>query len=194
MHDSRKDGTSSRSGNSHSHSPRHLHSIESFATISHIWLSLSHFLVACVFFHNPAKGCKNGLRCLFCHFPHAPKKRVRLSKKKRAEAKMLHQESSMPLYSQSNSHTLLETLGSGQHGCQLQESNSTLANCSNGTGSIFLCQQQAAGLNRSDLSSRRNPPSLPLSFLKTYAKRNAYVPSKCLLLVSFEPCTELLLI
>lgn len=84
------------------------------------------FSTACVFFHNPSKGCKNGLQCLFCalvqsvvlkilfcmisnsscymvslsvlgHFPHAPKARVRLSKRKRAQVKMMHQVRSVGL-------------------------------------------------------------------------------------------------
>lgn len=38
----------------------------------------------CVFFRHPRKGCHNGVRCLFCHFPHEPKKRVRVSRKRRA--------------------------------------------------------------------------------------------------------------
>eukprot|EP00922_Rhytidocystis_sp_ex-Travisia-forbesii_P023130 GHVS01033969.1.p1 GENE.GHVS01033969.1~~GHVS01033969.1.p1 ORF type:complete len:252 (+),score=55.14 GHVS01033969.1:251-1006(+) len=52
----------------------------------------------CVFFRNPAKGCKNGVRCLFCHFTHPLKKRMRWSKKKRSEAKALAclQSSSTP--------------------------------------------------------------------------------------------------
>ncbi|KAF8820288.1 hypothetical protein IE077_003329 [Cardiosporidium cionae] len=34
----------------------------------------------CVFFHHSTKKCKNGIRCLFCHFPHLPKKRIRINK------------------------------------------------------------------------------------------------------------------
>uniref|UniRef100_A0A0G4FHG2 C3H1-type domain-containing protein n=1 Tax=Chromera velia CCMP2878 TaxID=1169474 RepID=A0A0G4FHG2_9ALVE len=43
----------------------------------------------CVFAHT--RGCRNGTRCLFCHFKHAPRKRVRVSKKKRAEARLAKQ-------------------------------------------------------------------------------------------------------
>lgn len=43
---------------------------------------------ACVFYHNPTNACTNGPRCLFCHYPHAPKKRVRMSKRKRLEIRM----------------------------------------------------------------------------------------------------------
>lgn len=39
----------------------------------------------CVFAHNESKPCANGIRCPFCHFPHPPKKRLRLCKKKRME-------------------------------------------------------------------------------------------------------------
>lgn len=46
----------------------------------------------CVFAHNDKKACENGKQCPFCHFPHAPKKRVRLCKKKRMEMKRLQQE------------------------------------------------------------------------------------------------------
>lgn len=45
----------------------------------------------CVFAHNEAKPCQNGIRCGFCHYSHPPKKRLRLCKKKRMELKK-HQE------------------------------------------------------------------------------------------------------
>lgn len=39
----------------------------------------------CVFAHSDRKICQNGVQCLFCHFPHAPKRRLRFCKKKRLE-------------------------------------------------------------------------------------------------------------
>lgn len=41
----------------------------------------------CVFANSERKACQNGLECLFCHLPHAPKKRMRFCKKKRMEIK-----------------------------------------------------------------------------------------------------------
>jgi hypothetical protein len=41
----------------------------------------------CVFANSERKVCQNGLECLFCHLPHAPKKRMRFCKKKRLEIK-----------------------------------------------------------------------------------------------------------
>jgi len=41
----------------------------------------------CVFAHSERKSCQNGVECLFCHLPHAPKKRMRFCKKKRMEIK-----------------------------------------------------------------------------------------------------------
>eukprot|EP01066_Platyproteum_vivax_P007069 Platyproteum_vivax@DN2675_c0_g1_i1.p1 len=40
----------------------------------------------CVFAHHPTKPCLNGFHCGFCHYSHAPKKRIRGSRKKRFEA------------------------------------------------------------------------------------------------------------
>lgn len=41
----------------------------------------------CVFANSERKSCQNGIECLFCHLPHAPKKRMRFCKKKRMEIK-----------------------------------------------------------------------------------------------------------
>lgn len=39
----------------------------------------------CAFLTSEQRPCQNGVRCLFCHFPHAPKRRVRLCRRKRLE-------------------------------------------------------------------------------------------------------------
>jgi len=46
----------------------------------------------CVFAHNERKACENSTRCLFCHFEHAPKRRLRFGKKKRMEMKRLAEQ------------------------------------------------------------------------------------------------------
>lgn len=46
----------------------------------------------CVFANHERKACKNGIRCVFCHLPHAPKKRLRFCKKKRMEMKRQTEE------------------------------------------------------------------------------------------------------
>jgi len=46
----------------------------------------------CVFAHSERKTCQNGRECLFCHLPHAPKKRMRFCKKKRQDIKRLAHE------------------------------------------------------------------------------------------------------
>lgn len=45
----------------------------------------------CVFY-NVSRTCKNGIRCYFCHHIHAPKRRVRLCKKKRAMLKKMKEQ------------------------------------------------------------------------------------------------------
>lgn len=39
----------------------------------------------CVFAHHAEKSCANGVSCRFCHFEHAPKRRMRLRKQRRPE-------------------------------------------------------------------------------------------------------------
>jgi len=39
----------------------------------------------CAFLASQQRPCANGIRCLFCHFPHAPKRRIRLCRRKRIE-------------------------------------------------------------------------------------------------------------
>lgn len=39
----------------------------------------------CVFAHHAEKSCANGVACPFCHFEHAPKRRMRLRKQRRLE-------------------------------------------------------------------------------------------------------------
>lgn len=46
----------------------------------------------CVFAYNEKKKCENGLKCPFCHYPHSPKKRVRLGKSKRMQLKMQQEQ------------------------------------------------------------------------------------------------------
>lgn len=46
----------------------------------------------CVFAHSDRKICQNGVECMFCHFPHPPKRRLRFCKKKRLEIRRGHQE------------------------------------------------------------------------------------------------------
>lgn len=43
----------------------------------------------CVFAHSERKECQNGIQCVFCHFAHAPKRRLRFCKKRRMELKRL---------------------------------------------------------------------------------------------------------
>lgn len=45
------------------------------------------FCRACLFLTHPVKQCRNGVQCLFCHFPHTPKPRSKLSKRKRLQRK-----------------------------------------------------------------------------------------------------------
>jgi len=46
----------------------------------------------CVFAHSERKACKSGASCTFCHFEHAPKRRLRVCKKKREELKRFTEE------------------------------------------------------------------------------------------------------
>jgi len=39
----------------------------------------------CAYFANRHRPCENGVRCSFCHFQHAPKRRLRLCRRKRLE-------------------------------------------------------------------------------------------------------------
>lgn len=41
----------------------------------------------CAYFANRHRPCANGARCTFCHFPHPPKRRNRLSRRRRLEMK-----------------------------------------------------------------------------------------------------------
>eukprot|EP00918_Siedleckia_nematoides_P077876 GHVU01170318.1.p3 GENE.GHVU01170318.1~~GHVU01170318.1.p3 ORF type:complete len:301 (-),score=41.98 GHVU01170318.1:400-1302(-) len=41
----------------------------------------------CVFYHNRDRKCINGIYCLFCHYEHPIRKRLRLSKAKRGKIK-----------------------------------------------------------------------------------------------------------
>jgi len=43
----------------------------------------------CVFAHSERKECQNGVQCVFCHFAHPPKRRLRFCKKRRMEMKRL---------------------------------------------------------------------------------------------------------
>lgn len=43
----------------------------------------------CVFAHSERKKCQNGIRCVFCHFAHPPKRRMRFCKKKRLELRRI---------------------------------------------------------------------------------------------------------
>jgi len=39
----------------------------------------------CAYFGSAQRPCLNGVRCLFCHLPHSPKRRIRLCRRKRLE-------------------------------------------------------------------------------------------------------------
>lgn len=39
----------------------------------------------CAFLGSDQRPCQNGVRCMFCHFPHAAKRRIRLCRRKRLE-------------------------------------------------------------------------------------------------------------
>lgn len=57
----------------------------------------------CVFFNSEkGKQCENGIYCRFCHFKHEPKKRQRLSKKKRLERRGKTDEGKTPEELQQN--------------------------------------------------------------------------------------------
>lgn len=43
----------------------------------------------CVFAHSERKECQNGVQCVFCHFSHPPKRRLRFCKKRRMEMRRL---------------------------------------------------------------------------------------------------------
>lgn len=48
----------------------------------------------CVFAHHAQRPCANGVRCQFCHFPHPPKRRLRLCKRKRLELRRALEQAS----------------------------------------------------------------------------------------------------
>eukprot|EP00923_Selenidium_pygospionis_P054620 GHVN01095181.1.p1 GENE.GHVN01095181.1~~GHVN01095181.1.p1 ORF type:complete len:1015 (+),score=229.09 GHVN01095181.1:515-3559(+) len=63
--------------------PLHEGKKTSYGSIAHA----SNKCKPCVFYNNPQKQCANSVYCRFCHFTHQPKKRLRLSKKRREDVK-----------------------------------------------------------------------------------------------------------